>query len=62
MPPKKKGTKGLKMRKAKKGDEEKKDDEEVKASGDDYVEPFYGLIKVQVCYFLLSCYFLAPVM
>ena len=54
MPPKpKKPTKGLKMRKAKKGDEEKKDDEEVKASGDDYVEPFYGLIKVQVCYFLV---------
>ena len=38
---------GLKMR-PKKPEEEKKEDEEPKAEGDDYKEPFYGLIKVQV--------------
>ena len=38
----------MKMRaKAAKG-EENKDDEEPKASGDDYLTPFFGLIKVQV--------------
>ncbi len=48
MPPKKSSKKaGLKM-KTKKVVEEKKDDEEKKVPGDDYVEPFYGLIKVQV--------------
>jgi hypothetical protein len=44
----KKGKGKLKMRSKKKGEEEKKEDEEPKASGDDYVEPFYGLIKLQV--------------
>lgn len=43
---KKKGGK-MKMRsKTTKPGEENKDDEEPKASGDDYIKPFFGLIKV----------------
>lgn len=47
MAPKKKPKSKMRA-KIKKGAEEQNEEEEVKATGDDYVEPFYGLIKVQV--------------
>jgi hypothetical protein len=42
----KKGKGKLKMRAKKAKDDENKEEEEPKVSGDDYVEPFYGLIKI----------------